>query len=234
MFELETDMTKLLLVDDNKQITEVVRTFAEKEGLIVDIANDGQQALELFQENDYDLILLDIMMPKLDGYQVLKRIRQESLVPVIFLTAKSEDYERIMGLDYGADDYIVKPFSLGELMARIRAVLRRIPGSTETKVELENLVLDLDAYTCTVNGEMIPLTVKEFAILYLLASHEGKVFTRDAILDRVWGDDYFGDARTVDSHITRLRSKLPPKTLRPWAIITIRGIGYKLERNSTG
>jgi len=228
-------MTRLLIAEDNEQITEVVRTFAEKEGMAVDVAHDGQQALDLFYKNDYDLVLLDIMMPKLDGYQVIRQIRQESLVPVIFLTAKGEDYERIMGLDYGADDYIVKPFSLGELMARIRAVLRRIPGSTtesESKVELENLVLDLDAYTCTINGELIPLTVKEFSILYLMATHVGKVFTRDAILDRVWGDDYYGDARTVDSHITRLRSKLPDKKLRQWDIVTIRGIGYKLERNS--
>ncbi|NLZ99427.1 MAG: response regulator transcription factor, partial [Clostridiaceae bacterium] len=135
-------MTRLLIAEDNEQITEVVRTFAEKEGMAVDVAHDGQQALDLFYKNDYDLVLLDIMMPKLDGYQVIRQIRQESLVPVIFLTAKGEDYERIMGLDYGADDYIVKPFSLGELMARIRAVLRRIPGSTtesESKVELENL-----------------------------------------------------------------------------------------------
>ena len=229
-------MTKLLIAEDNEQITEVVRTFAEKEGMAVDIAHDGQQALSLFIKNDYDLILLDIMMPKLDGYQVIKRIRQESLIPVIFLTAKGEDYERIMGLDYGADDYIVKPFSLGELMARIRAVLRRMPGSTEkteAKVELGNLVLDLDAYTCKINGEMIPLTVKEFSILYLMATNVGKVFTRNAILDRVWGDDYFGDARTVDSHITRLRSKLPDKSQRQWDIVTVRGIGYKLERYST-
>ncbi len=223
-------MTRLLIVDDNEQITEIVRTFAEKEGMRADIASDGQEALDLFRQQPYDLILLDIMMPKLDGYQVLRRIRQESQVPVILLTARGEDYERIMGLDYGADDYIVKPFSMGELMARIRAILRRIPGPAESKVELGNLVLDLDSYECQVNGETIPLTVKEFAILYLLAGHVGRVFTRDAILDRVWGDDYYGDARTVDSHITRLRAKLPARELRQWDIVTVRGVGYKMER----
>ncbi|MDI9468654.1 MAG: response regulator transcription factor [Bacillota bacterium] len=226
-------MTRLLIVDDNEQITEVVRRFAEKEGMTADIANDGREALELFHKHPYDLILLDIMMPQLDGYQVLRAIRQESLVPVILLTAKGEDYERIMGLDYGADDYVVKPFSTGELMARIRAVLRRIPGAREAKVELDDLLLDLDTYECRVSGELIPLTVKEFSLLYLLAAHVGKVFSRDAILDRVWGDDYYGDARTVDSHITRLRSKLPARELRQWDIVTVRGIGYKVEKINT-
>lgn len=223
-------MIKALIVDDNKQITEVLKGFAIKEGIEVEIAYDGEDAWEKFQEDRFDIILLDIMMPKMDGYELLKKIRKTSMVPVILITAKGEDYERIMGLDYGADDYIVKPFSVAEVMARIRAILRRLDleGSSEQIMEIDNLLLNLDEYSCKLSGKDIQLTKKEFEILWLLAENKDKVFTRDNILDSLWGMDYFGDTRTVDTHIKRIRSKLNSDENK-WKISTLRGIGYKFE-----
>lgn len=228
----EGAMIKALIVDDNEQITEVLKSFAIKEGINVDLAFDGLEAWKKFQENDYDIILLDIMMPKIDGYEVLKRIRKVSMIPVILITAKGEDYERIMGLDYGADDYIVKPFSVAEVMARIRAILRRldIKEDTEEAITVDNLELKLSEYTCTLNGTEIQLTKKEFEILWLLASNPDRVFTRDHILDKLWGMDYFGDTRTVDTHIKRLRAKLH-NDMNKWQLSTVRGVGYKFEVN---
>lgn len=169
-------------------------------------------------------------MPKMDGYEVLKRIRKVSMVPVILITAKGEDYEKIMGLDYGADDYIVKPFSVAEVMARIRAILRRLnlEESREKVLEIDNLSLNLDEYSCKLAGESIQLTKKEFEILWLLAENKDKVFTRDNILDSLWGMDYYGDTRTVDTHVKRLRAKLDSADNK-WKISTLRGIGYKFE-----
>lgn len=222
-------MVRSLIVDDNVQITEVLKAFAIKEGMEVDVAYDGSEAWEKFKANKYDIILLDIMMPELNGYELLKRIRSESMIPVILITAKGEDYERIMGLDYGADDYIVKPFSVAEVMARVRAILRRVETKNLKKriSEIENLRLDMDKYECEIEGEKISLTKKEFEILWLLVENSEKVFTRDNLLDTLWGDDYFGDPRTVDSHIKRLRSKLGKN--ESWEIATIRGVGYKFE-----
>ncbi|WP_425538876.1 response regulator transcription factor [Microaceticoccus formicicus] len=222
-------MVRSLIVDDNVQITEVLKAFAIKEGMEVDVAYDGSEAWEKFKANKYDIILLDIMMPELNGYELLKRIRSESMIPVILITAKGEDYERIMGLDYGADDYIVKPFSVAEVMARVRAILRRVETKNQKKriIEIENLRLDMDKYECEIEGEKISLTKKEFEILWLLVENSEKVFTRDNLLDTLWGDDYFGDPRTVDSHIKRLRSKLGKN--ESWEIATIRGVGYKFE-----
>ncbi len=222
-------MVRSLIVDDNVQITEVLKAFAIKEGMEVDVAYDGSEAWEKFKANKYDIILLDIMMPELNGYELLKRIRSESMIPVILITAKGEDYERIMGLDYGADDYIVKPFSVAEVMARVRAILRRVETKNLKKriIEIENLRLDMDKYECEIEGEKISLTKKEFEILWLLVENSEKVFTRDNLLDTLWGDDYFGDPRTVDSHIKRLRSKLGKN--ESWEIATIRGVGYKFE-----
>ncbi len=222
-------MVRSLIVDDNKQITEVLKAFAIKEGMEVDIAYDGSEAWEKFKENTYDIILLDIMMPELNGYELLKRIRSESMVPVILITAKGEDYERIMGLDYGADDYIVKPFSVAEVMARVRAILRRVEIKNEKKsiLKIANLKLNMDNYDCEIEDEKVSLTKKEFEILWLLVENCEKVFTRDNLLDTLWGDDYYGDPRTVDSHIKRLRSKLGQNEF--WEIATIRGVGYKFE-----
>lgn len=223
-------MIKLLIVDDNEQITQVLRAFAQNEGMKAELAYDGLEAWDKFKKEDFDLILLDVMMPKLDGFKLLKRIRKESMVPVILITAKGEDYERIMGLDYGADDYIVKPFSVAEVMARVRAILRRVhldEGANRT-ISIRSLYLDLDSYVCEIGGKQIDLTKKEFEILWLLAENKDKVFTRDNLLDSLWGDDYFGDIRTVDTHIKRLRSKVKDKE-DGWSISTVRGVGYKFE-----
>ncbi len=225
------NMGRILIVDDNIQITEILKRFAIKEDLFVDVAHDGEEAWEMYLKNEYDVILLDVMMPKLDGYQLCKRIRKESMVPIIMITAKGEDYEKIMGLDLGADDYIVKPFSVAEVMARIRAILRRIDKTDKGNIlEYGNLKLDLDSYTSEVSGEDILLTKKEFELLWTLASNENKVFTRENLLDSLWGYDYYGDSRTVDTHIKRLRAKLSKFKDSNWTIKTIRGVGYKFEK----
>lgn len=224
-------MVRILIADDNKQITEVLKAFALKEGMQVDIAYDGKEALELYKDNEYNILLLDIMMPYIDGYELLSIIRKESMVPIILITAKGEDYERIMGLDYGADDYIVKPFSVAEVMARVRAILRRVePEDDEGVIKVGNLTMDANSYACLVDGQEITLTKKEFEILWLLAENKGKVYTRDNLLDSLWGYDYYGESRTVDTHIKRLRAKLPSN--QAWSIATIRGVGYKFEVES--
>lgn len=223
-------MNRILIADDNVQITEILKKFAIKEDLDVDVAYDGQEAWELFLENNYDVILLDVMMPKIDGYDLCKKIRSKSMVPIIMITAKGEDYEKIMGLDLGADDYIVKPFSVAEVMARIRAILRRIDKSEKNILEIGNLKLNLDSYSCEVSGKDIPLTKKEFELLWTLASNDNKVFTRENLLDNLWGYDYYGDSRTVDTHIKRLRGKLSEFQDKSWDIKTIRGVGYKFEK----
>ena len=228
-------MSRILIADDNKDIVDILKRFAAKENLQVDVAYNGEEALDLFNKNEYDLILLDIMMPKKDGYQVCKSIRRESMVPIIMITAKGEDYEKIMGLDLGADDYIVKPFSVAEVMARIRAILRRIEKKPDqnTSLTFGNMKLDLASYTCEIEGQNVELTKKEFEILWTLASNENKVFTRENLLDSLWGYDYYGDLRTVDTHIKRLRAKLAEHSNLDTAIKTIRGVGYKFEGIAT-
>ena len=228
-------MSRILIADDNKDIVDILKRFAAKENLQVDVAYNGEEALDLFNKNEYDLILLDIMMPKKDGYQVCKSIRRESMVPIIMITAKGEDYEKIMGLDLGADDYIVKPFSVAEVMARIRAILRRIEKKPDqnTSLVFSNMKLDLASYTCEIDGHNVELTKKEFEILWTLASNENKVFTRENLLDSLWGYDYYGDLRTVDTHIKRLRAKLAEHSNLDTAIKTIRGVGYKFEGIAT-
>lgn len=224
-------MTRILIADDNQDIVDILKRFAEKENLKADTAFDGQEALELFEKNDYDLILLDIMMPKIDGYEVCKTIRKTSMVPIIMITAKGEDYEKIMGLDLGADDYIVKPFSVAEVMARVRAILRRIEKKSDqnSALAIGPMKLDLPSYSCEIDGQSIDLTKKEFEILWTLASNPSKVFTRENLLDSLWGYDYFGDSRTVDTHIKRLRAKLAPFPELNELITTIRGVGYKFK-----
>lgn len=224
-------MIRLLIADDNRQITQVLSTYAKKEGMKVDVAFDGKEAWNLFQENQYDILLLDVMMPEIDGFELCKRIRKESMVPIILITAKGEDYERIMGLDLGADDYIVKPFSLAEVMARVRAILRRVETNPEkgNKLVIDDLILDMDRYQVFVREKEIILTKKEFEILWTLASNEGIVFQRENLLDSLWGYEYYGDSRTVDTHIKRLRAKLPTSKEVSWKIQTVRGVGYKFE-----
>ena len=227
-------MERVLIVDDNPDIREVLGTYAAKEGFEPITAKDGFEALDLFRKTSPAVILLDVMMPGKDGYEVCRTIRQESAVPIILITARGEDYDKIMGLDIGADDYIVKPFSPSEVMARLRAVLRRISRqSVETQsgqiLRVSNMEVNLDEYTFCIDGKKIPMTKKEIETMWTLASTPGKVFTRDNLLDSLWGYDYYGDSRTVDSHIKRLRAKLDSVPHPDWTIKTIWGVGYKLE-----
>lgn len=224
-------MRKLLIVDDNKQITSILEEYAKKEGYKTVIAYNGIEAMEKFQSEKPDIILLDVMMPKKDGFSVCREIRKISNVPIIMVTARGEDYERIMGLEIGADDYIVKPFSPGEVMARIKAIMRRINrGESQVqKVIFDNLAISLDDYSVTIGDNLIPLTKKEIEILWMLANTKNKVFSRDNLLNSLWGYDYIGDNRTVDSHIKRLRAKLDAYEHTAWDIKTIWGVGYKFE-----
>ena len=226
-------MKKMLVVDDHEQITAVLQAYAEKAGFTVTVAHDGEAALALTQQEDFAIILLDVMMPKLDGFVVCQKIREHSNVPIIMITARGEDYEKIMGLEIGADDYIVKPFSPAEVMARVQAILRRIPVNRTPNnpaiIKRGTLVLDIEAYSAAIAGVPLELTKIEFELLWTLAEHPNKVYARENLLDAVWGMDYYGDARTVDSHIKRLRAKLAKAPQLSWAIETIWGVGYKFE-----
>ncbi|ARD67599.1 response regulator transcription factor [Eubacterium limosum] len=227
-------MEKMLIADDNRQITAVLTAYARKEGFEPVVAYDGEEALAAYRREAPAVILLDVMMPKLDGFEVCRQIREESAVPIIMITARGEDFEKIMGLDIGADDYIVKPFSGGEVMARVRAILRRLSRDGGARLQFfsyKGLTIDLDTYTTTVDGEVIPLTKKETELLWTLAANRQKVFSRDNLLDAVWGYDYYGDNRTVDSHIRRLRAKLDKRDHSGWSIATIWGVGYRFEVN---
>lgn len=231
-------MAKMLIADDNKQITSILSNYARKEGFEPVVALDGEEALRLFEahEQDIAMVLLDVMMPKVDGFEVCRRLRGKSLVPVIMVTARGEDFEKIMGLDIGADDYIIKPFSAGEVMARVRAILRRMqPREEKTAHNIyrySNLMIDLDKYAVTVNGSEVPLTKKEVELLWTLAKNSSKVFSRDNLLDSLWGYDYYGDSRTVDSHIKRMRAKLDKFEHPGWEIKTIWGVGYRFEEKA--
>lgn len=192
-------MNKILIADDNQQITSILANYARKEGFEPLVALDGQQALELFEqhEKNIDVVLLDVMMLKLDGFEVCRELRRRSMVPIIMVTARGEDFERIMGLDIGADDYILKPFSAGEVMARVRAILRRVqPREAEQQnlYSVGNLVIDLDKYLVTIGGADVTLTKKEVELLWTLAKNSSKVFSRENLLDSIWGYDYFGDS----------------------------------------
>lgn len=227
-------MQHILIADDNNDITDILATYAQKEGFEPIVASDGVEALELFQKYNPVAVLLDVMMPKEDGYEVCRKIRSKSNTPVILITARGEDFEKIMGLDIGADDYIVKPFSPSEVMARVRAVLRRMtnatqPQKSENTITISNLEINLDEYTLYIDGKKMSLTKKEIETMWTLASNPNKVFTRDNLLDSLWGFDYFGDSRTVDSHIKRLRAKLDKVEHADWTIKTIWGVGYKFE-----
>ncbi|MCR5559272.1 MAG: response regulator transcription factor [Schwartzia sp.] len=218
-------MRKILIADDNAAIVDILESFAKAEGYETVSAADGEEALSLFQKEHFDAVLLDVMMPKLDGFEVCRAIRRISNVPVLMITARGEDYDRIMGLDIGADDYIVKPFSAKEVMARIRAVLRRLPVSEE-KISFGSLSLFPSACRTEINGKEIALTKKEFDLLLLFVQNKGRAFSRDRLLETLWGFDYEGDTRTVDTHIKRLRAKLAKEPHDDWDIRTIWGVGY--------
>ena len=222
---------KILIVDDDRNICELLRLYIEKEGFETAIANDGKAALRMFDSVNPDLILLDIMLPELDGWQVCREIRKKSQCPIIMLTAKGEVFDKVLGLELGADDYVVKPFETKEVIARINAVLRRM-GKTETnqtqEVNFENLTINLTNYELKVRGVQVDTPPKEMELIYHLASNPNRVFTRDQLLDEVWGFDYYGDSRTVDVHVKRLREKLEGVSDK-WALKTVWGVGYKFE-----
>lgn len=227
-------MSKILIADDNKQIADVLAKFVAKEGMEAIVASDGEMALQLFAKHapDIVMVLLDVMMPKKDGFEVCKTLRRDTMVPIIMITARDEDYDRIMGLDMGADDYVVKPFSPTEVMARIRAVLRRIKSPAQPGgqiLTISNLFIDIDRYEVRIGTVSVPLTKKEVELLYTLANTHIKMFTRDDLLDKVWGSDYEGTDRVVDTHIKRLRAKLNNYEHPEWDIKTIWGRGYKFE-----
>lgn len=224
-------MVKVLIVDDNEQITSILAEYAKKEGYMPIVATDGEEALQKFKNENPDILLLDVMMPKIDGFSVCRQIRKSSNVPIIMITARGEDFEKIMGLEIGADDYIVKPFSPGEVMARIKAIMRRIKSYKQEQqiFAYDNLKINLDDYTAAVDDKILPLTKKEIEILWTLATYKDKVFSRDNLLNKLWGYDYFGDSRTVDSHIKRLRAKIDTVSHDNWEIKTIWGVGYKFE-----
>ena len=217
----------ILVVEDDRNICDLIHMYLVKEGFDVRIAGDGGKAIEEFQKQVPDLILLDIMLPVMDGWSVCAKIRETSKVPIIMLTAKGEVFDRIQGLEMGADDYVVKPFEMKELIARINAVLRRteIPNDTSKRLTFDKLVIDLDSYELIVDGKKIDTPPKELELLYHLAN---RVYTRNQLLDEVWGFDYFGDSRTVDVHIKRLREKIENVSSQ-WALKTVWGVGYKFE-----
>lgn len=230
------DREKILIVDDDRNICELLRLYLEKEGYETHIAHDGETAIAMHDELDVDLVLLDVMMPRVDGWEACRRIRAKKETPIIMLTAKGETFDKVLGLELGADDYIVKPFDTKEVVARIKAVLRRTGRTSATaktesddgELVFENLVVNITKYELKVNDEVVDTPPKEMELLYYLAKNANKVFTRDALLDEVWGFEYYGDSRTIDVHIKRLREKLEGVSEK-WSLKTVWGVGYKFE-----
>ena len=226
---------RILIVDDDRNICELLRLYLEKEGYETYLAHDGESAISVHDENEIDLVLLDVMMPRVDGWETCRRIRAKKDTPIIMLTAKGETFDKVLGLELGADDYIVKPFDTKEVVARIKAVLRR-SGRTasgkdavsEGELVFDKLVVNITKYELKVNGEVVDTPPKEMELLYYLAKNHNKVFTRDALLDEVWGFEYYGDSRTIDVHIKRLREKLEGVSDH-WSLKTVWGVGYKFE-----
>lgn len=237
-----TDKQKILVVDDDENIAELIGLYLNKECFDTKLVYDGEQALTAMKEFNPDLVLLDIMLPGIDGYEVLREIRRTSSLPVIMLSAKGETFDRVLGLELGADDYIMKPFDSKEMVARVKAVLRRTvrepePAPTASDVTQEcvtypDLVINLTDYTVQYHGKLVDMPPKELELLYFLASHPNQVFTRDQLLDHIWSYDYIGDTRTVDVHIKRLREKFKDHT--DWKLGTVWGIGYKFEYYEKG
>ncbi len=218
----------ILVIDDDRNILEIVKLYLNKEGFSVQVGERGDTALALFRETKPSLVVLDVMLPGMDGWKVLNQLRQESDVPVIMLTAKGDTLDRVQGLDLGADDYMVKPFDAKELLARVKAVLRRSNApEAERVVNMPGLCVSLETYAVTLDDKVIEMPPKEIELLYFLASHEGRVFTREQLLEQVWGFDFFGDSRTVDVHVKRIREKLGER--ETWQIKTVWGVGYKFE-----
>ena len=226
--------TRILLVDDDPNISQLVNLYLTKEGFEVTACMTGTEALRSFKSSPPNLMLLDVMLPGMDGWSVLREIRKFSNIPIIMITARCEDFERVMGLDIGADDYIVKPFSGEEVMARIRAILRRLDrssgmGISRHQLTVGSLYIDMDNALVRINGQSVSLTKKELEILYTLAENSDKLYSRETLLGLLWGYDYYGDSRTVDSHVKRLRAKLDAFEHPDWQVKTIWGLGYKFE-----
>ena len=223
--------TKIMVVDDDPNIRELVRLYLEKEGFEVTCAERGDEAVKMFRASPPNLMLLDVMLPGMDGWQVCREVRKISNRPIIMLTAKDETFDKVLGLELGADDYIVKPFDMKELVARIKAVIRRFQAADAPEKELvfPGLTINISQYTVTYMGKPLEMPPREIELLYFLASHPGMVFTREQLLEQVWGYDYFGDSRTVDVHVKRLREKLSGGEELGWQIKTVWGVGYKFE-----
>ena len=225
------EKTRVLIVDDDPNINQLIKLYLEKEGYETETAERGDDALNLFKKNPPQIVLLDLMLPGMDGWQVCREIRKTSTIPIIMLTSKDETFDKVLGLELGADDYMTKPFDPKELIARIKAVMRRTQTAVAPERELAfpNLVINMSTYLVTYNGKDIEMPPKEIELLYFLAAHPNKVFTRDQLLEQVWGFDYFGDSRTVDVHIKRIREKLPGSEEYGWQIKTVWSVGYKFE-----
>ena len=223
--------TKIMVVDDDPNIRELVRLYLEKEGFEVTCAERGDEAVKMFRATPPNLMLLDVMLPGMDGWQVCREVRKISNIPIIMLTAKDETFDKVLGLELGADDYIVKPFDMKELVARIKAVICRFQAADAPEKELvfPGLTINISQYTVTYMGKPLEMPPREIELLYFLASHPGMVFTREQLLEQVWGYDYFGDSRTVDVHVKRLREKLSGGEELGWQIKTVWGVGYKFE-----
>lgn len=222
------DRNTILVIDDDRNILAIIEMYLKKEGYNVVTCERGDTAMDAFRKAAPSLVVLDVMLPGMDGWEVLEKLREESTVPVIMLTAKGDITDRIQGLDLGADDYMAKPFEAKELIARIKAVMRRSAAGDEEKcVSFRNLSISLDNYSVTLDGKQVEMPPKEIELLYFLASRPGKVFTREQLLEQVWGFDFFGDSRTVDVHVKRIREKLGDRP--EWQIKTVWGVGYKFE-----
>ncbi|MFB6609853.1 winged helix-turn-helix domain-containing protein [Agromyces sp. NPDC056379] len=225
-------MTRILLVEDEIALSDPLSFLLEREGYEVEVAADGPSAVEAFDRSGADLVLLDLMLPGLPGTEVCREIRNRSTVPIIMLTAKDSEIDIVVGLELGADDYVTKPYSTRELLARIRAVLRRrieIEDFDEAVIEGGRVRMDVDRHTVEVDGEPVPMPLKEFELLELLMRNPGRVLTRGQLIDRVWGSDYFGDTKTLDVHIKRIRSKIEQQPSEPVQLVTVRGLGYRFE-----
>jgi two-component system response regulator RegX3 len=229
-------MTNILLVEDEASLSEPLAFLLQKEGYSVTIAEDGRRAVDLFTQGEFNLVLLDLMLPELSGVEVCRAIRGTSQVPIIMLTAKDSEVDIVVGLELGADDYVTKPYSSRELLARIKAVLRRQAPSEagdDSLLKSGHLMLDSDRHTLTVNGTMTAMPLKEFELLEYLMRNAGRVLTRGQIIDRIWGSDYFGDTKTLDVHIKRIRSRIEVDPANPELILTVRGLGYRFEDASS-
>ncbi|MDR3560229.1 MAG: response regulator transcription factor [Negativicutes bacterium] len=225
-------ISSILIVDDDEKIREILSLYFTKAGFAVVEAADGIEAIRKVEQNKPNVILLDIMMPVLDGIEVCRQIRKYSQIPIIMLTARAEDEDRIMGLELGADDYIAKPFNPREVVARINAVLRRVPNAEYAKADIirfPNLEINISEHHVVTYGAVVPLTCKEMELLWCLASHPGRAFSREMLLENIWGYSYYGETRTVDSHIKRVRQKIGAKDTTPWDIQTVWGVGYRFE-----